>query len=90
MSRGAVLAPFLVAAMTIGVLGCTSDDSDAGGRTIWVAPDGHDKGSGSKDSPFRTLDRARDEARSGSRGDVTVNLRGGTLSRRSSAPLRWS
>lgn len=48
---------------------------------FYVAPDGDDSGSGSFDSPFRTLERARDAVREingDMSGDICVYLRGGT------------
>ena len=47
---------------------------------IYVAPDGADTAPGTKTHPFRTLERARDEARklTDHGGDVFVNLSGGT------------
>ncbi|HNZ99857.1 hypothetical protein [Ruminococcus sp.] len=46
----------------------------------YVSPEGSDSGDGSLDSPFATLERARDEVRkvNGSMtGDIVVYLRGG-------------
>lgn len=51
-----------------------------------MAPNGHDTASGTEASPFRTLERARDAARNGNRGDVTIMLRQGTY--RLDEPLR--
>lgn len=62
----------------VGLTGCSSDSAAAGPRTIWVSPRGQDDSSGTEASPFRTLQRARDAARNGNRGDVTIMLRSGT------------
>ena len=48
---------------------------------FYVSPDGDDNGSGTIDSPFRTLERARDAVREINQnmsGDICVYLRGGT------------
>ncbi|MBP1592098.1 MAG: carbohydrate-binding protein, partial [Oscillospiraceae bacterium] len=48
---------------------------------FYVSPDGDDNGSGTIDSPFRTLERARDAVREingNMSGDICVYLRGGT------------
>jgi hypothetical protein len=51
---------------------------------FYVSPEGNDSGKGTQQSPFRTLERARDEAYK-TKGDVTIFLRGATY--RLSAPL---
>jgi hypothetical protein len=48
--------------------------SPAGGRSLWVAPDGNDANAGSSDAPFRTITRAAQVAAA---GDV-VTIRAGT------------
>jgi hypothetical protein len=67
--------------------GCFSDDSswdgfapETGGIDYWVAADGNDQAKGGVDSPFKTLQRARDAVRAnGQRGGktITVNIKGG-------------
>ncbi len=50
-------------------------------HAIHVSPDGNDRGSGTREAPFRTPARARDAARdllrAGSTTDVVIRLRGG-------------
>jgi len=48
--------------------------SPAGGRSLWVAPDGNDANAGSASAPFRTINRAAQVAAA---GDV-VTIRAGT------------
>ncbi len=62
------------------VMGCLLPFSLISARSyeFWVSEDGRDSNSGSKHSPFHTLQRARDEARACNDHDVTVYLRGGT------------
>lgn len=45
--------------------------------TLFVSPKGDDKNPGTKDQPFATLERARDEIRKFKKGNVTVCVRGG-------------
>jgi hypothetical protein len=45
--------------------------------TFFVSPRGDDKNPGTKDHPFATLERARDEIRKLKKGGVTVYVRGG-------------
>jgi hypothetical protein len=46
--------------------------------TFWVSPDGDDAARGSRQHPFRTLERARAAARAvRAAGDVVITLRGG-------------
>ncbi len=59
--------------------------SSAYGTEIFVAPGGNDSNTGTRDSPFRTLERARDQVRAvKARGGIpagehaTIWLRGGT------------
>lgn len=74
--------PFRVSALLalfLYVLPAPADGQE--GRTIFVAPDGNDLGSGTVQSPYATLSRARDEVRALKEkgpGAITVQLRGGT------------
>lgn len=58
-----------------------STDADAADGTVFfVSPDGSDNGDGSINSPFKSLEAARDAVRNVSgnmSGDITVYLRGG-------------
>ncbi|MCX6901653.1 MAG: right-handed parallel beta-helix repeat-containing protein [Verrucomicrobia bacterium] len=45
--------------------------------TLFVSPKGDDKNPGTKDQPFATLERARDEIRKLRKSNVTVCVRGG-------------
>jgi len=45
--------------------------------TLFVSPKGDDKNPGTKNQPFATLERARDEIRKLKKGGVTVFIRGG-------------
>ena len=49
--------------------------------TVWVAPDGSDRNPGTRDKPFATLERARDEVRAmrarTREKEITVNVQGG-------------
>ena len=49
-----------------------------GGPQFWVAPDGDDAGSGSRDDPWATLQKASDEGVPG----ATIFVRGGTYDQR--------
>ena len=54
--------------------------TDTSGIVFYVSPDGSDSGSGSIDSPFRSIEAARDavrECNGNMTGDITVYLRGG-------------
>ena len=72
------LAAALSAVDTGGLnVGSTASDVQA---VYYVAPDGNDSGDGSAESPFATLERARDEVRKingDMSGDIIVYLRGG-------------
>lgn len=71
----------LVAAMLPAVLTNQTPASAAVQQTYYVAPDGNDANPGTIQSPFRTLQRARDVVRTvnaGMTGDINVFLRGGT------------
>ena len=78
------LATALVGAGVVGAAGGAGAElsrSGAGPKTIWVSPHGKDSGAGSKSSPYRTLEKARDAARAvnSSQGqDIVIVLRGGT------------
>ncbi len=52
-----------------------------GGQTdIYLSPNGDDSGNGSIDAPFKTLERAQEEARKladTASGDIVINLKGG-------------
>ena len=72
------------AAMIVNATGIRMFPSDAAtdtkGIVFYVSPDGSDSGNGSIDSPFRTLEAARDavrECNGNMTGDITVYLRGG-------------
>ena len=78
------ISAIIGAAMTVNSTGINLFPSDAakdtGGMVFYVSPDGSDSGSGSIDSPFRTIEAARDTVRkysSDMNGDITVYLRGG-------------
>ena len=79
MSAFAVSMAAIIAAVDTGSFAGTS--TAAGTQAVFfVAPDGSDNGDGSIESPFATLDKARDEVRkiNGSMtGDIVVYLRGG-------------
>ncbi|MBU6411297.1 MAG: right-handed parallel beta-helix repeat-containing protein, partial [Verrucomicrobia bacterium] len=52
-----------------------------GAQTVYVSPTGNDRNPGTEAHPFRTLDRARDWARShhqNQTGDLTIYIEGGT------------
>ncbi|MFF5177792.1 ricin-type beta-trefoil lectin domain protein [Micromonospora sp. NPDC000316] len=71
----------LVAAAFPAVLTNPAPASAAVQQTFYVAPDGNDANPGTLQSPFRTLQRARDVVRTvnaGMTGDINVFLRGGT------------
>ncbi|MFG1672936.1 RICIN domain-containing protein [Micromonospora sp. NPDC049282] len=71
----------LVTAMLPAVLTNQTPASAAVQQTFYVAPDGNDANPGTIQSPFRTLQRARDVVRTvnaGMTGDINVFLRGGT------------
>ncbi|MER7591061.1 ricin-type beta-trefoil lectin domain protein [Micromonospora sp. NPDC127501] len=71
----------LVAATLPAVLTNQLPASAAVQATYYVAPDGNDANPGTLQSPFRTLQRARDVVRTvntNMTGDVNVYLRGGT------------
>ncbi len=85
MKHSLAFAVGITSVLTLGSLAACSTETPATTATrltsFWVAPDGHDSARGTKQAPFRTLDRARDAVRTAtarSRGDVLVNLRGGT------------
>ncbi len=63
----------------------------APGTTLHVAIDGSDEAPGTVEKPFRSIERARDEAReriaAASEGDITVLLRGGR--HELAAPVRF-
>jgi hypothetical protein len=63
----------------------------AGESVFYVSPRGNDTHGGTKEAPFRTIERAREEVRrtvaTGLRGPVTVLLRGGVYEL--SAPLTF-
>ncbi|MEV6802763.1 RICIN domain-containing protein [Micromonospora rifamycinica] len=70
----------LVAAALPAVLGNPLPASAAVQETYYVAPDGNDANAGTVQSPFKTLQRARDAVRavnSSMTGDIQVYLRGG-------------
>jgi hypothetical protein len=79
MSAFAVSMAAIIAAVDTGSFAGTS--TAAGTQAVFfVAPDGSDNGDGSIESPFATLDKARNEVRkiNGSMtGDIVVYLRGG-------------
>ncbi|MCZ7439394.1 RICIN domain-containing protein [Micromonospora sp. WMMC241] len=71
----------LVAAVLPAVLTNQTPASAAVQQTFYVAPGGDDANPGTIQSPFRTLQRARDVVRTvnaGMTGDINVFLRGGT------------
>lgn len=63
-------------------VGAAGDSGPVPAADFFVAPDGNDAGPGTREQPFATLARARDEVRSLRAGtpdrDVVVVLRGGT------------
>src|SRR5260370_30821294 len=63
----ALLAPLALAAAATGV----------GAADLFVSPTGSDRGSGTRATPFATLQKARDAAR-GMPKPVTIHLAGGT------------
>ena len=80
-----VAATFFAAAaasLTWGTAGAGEQGAASGGQ-FYVAADGRDSNSGTRDEPFATLERARDEIRKlkrekGLHGPVTVHVGGGT------------
>ncbi|MEK8107729.1 hypothetical protein NKG94_26820 [Micromonospora sp. M12] len=71
----------LVAATLPAVLVHQTAASAAVQATYYVAPDGNDANAGTLQSPFKTVERARDVVRtinSTMTGDINVYLRGGT------------
>ncbi|MBM0231434.1 ricin-type beta-trefoil lectin domain protein [Micromonospora sp. STR1_7] len=73
-------AAVLVAAVLPAVMTNQSPASAAVQQTFYVAPDGNDTNPGTMQSPFRTLQRARDVVRTvnaSMTGDINVYLRGG-------------
>ena len=80
----ASLSLVLSASMTAAPLSSSqflSSGADNEGVTeFFVSPDGNDSGSGTYDSPFQTLEAARDAVRKINKdmsGDIKVYLRGG-------------
>ncbi|GFJ88542.1 hypothetical protein [Phytohabitans rumicis] len=76
--RGTRILALALTATLLPLPGAASASSST--AQIYVAPSGADTAPGTKARPFRTLERARDEARklTGRGGDVFVNLQGGT------------
>ncbi|WP_406066981.1 ricin-type beta-trefoil lectin domain protein [Micromonospora sp. NBC_01638] len=71
----------LVSAVLPAVLANPMPASAAAQATYYVAPDGNDANPGTIQSPFRTLERARDVVRTvnaSMTGDINVYLRGGS------------
>ena len=82
-SRGtAILAGVVSAFSALNSVGIAGAVNAVGGvqEVFYVSPDGSDSGDGSAESPFATLEKARDQVRkiNGSMtGDIIVYLRGG-------------
>jgi hypothetical protein len=79
-TRTALLAAALVAATLPAVVISQSPASAAVQETYYVAPDGNDSNPGTLQSPFKTVQRARDAVRTvnaSMTGDINVYLRGG-------------
>ncbi|MGC5382178.1 RICIN domain-containing protein [Micromonospora sp. DT68] len=79
--RSFLAVAVLVAAAFPAVLTSPTPASAAVQQTYYVAPDGNDANSGTLQSPFRTVQRARDVVRTvnaSMTGDINVYLRGGT------------
>ncbi|TDE02779.1 right-handed parallel beta-helix repeat-containing protein [Jiangella asiatica] len=80
---GIALAPVVViGAFGVGAAARPAVSAAQDGPHVYVSPDGDDAAPGTRDQPFRTLERARDAVREliadGMTADVTVVLREGT------------
>lgn len=85
MSRGGTRAVgtlavlcLVLAAITTWAIATRSDREAPGARAYWVAVDGNDEATGSRDSPWATLQHAADQATAGS----TIYVRGGVYPQR--------
>jgi NPCBM/NEW2 domain/Right handed beta helix region len=68
----------ILAGVAVWAIVTRTSDNPAAGAAYWVAPDGNDQASGSRDAPWATLQHAADEATAGS----TVYVRGGDYAQR--------
>ncbi|MGA3244697.1 MAG: right-handed parallel beta-helix repeat-containing protein [Bacteroidota bacterium] len=91
MIRSAMLS-VMVFGVALSLAVCTGAEKE--GKTLYVSPAGADNNPGTREKPFRTLERARDEIRTLKRtdklpdGGVTVFLRGGKYFREETFELR--
>ena len=77
LTTGGLVAAMIAGGMTAVPLSAAAADS----VSLYVSPQGDDGGNGSLNSPFRTLEHARDVVRGlndSMDSDITVYLRGGT------------
>ena len=80
----AVFLSLLLLIGTVPIWAVAEDAATSAYMNIYVSPGGNDEGDGSENSPFRTLERARDEVRLHNKtmtGDIVVNLLPGRYER---------
>lgn len=74
----------LVGGATVGTPDASAQPAGCRATELFVSPDGNDKAKGTKDKPFKTIEKARDHIRDKGlnrpgrmRCDIHVNLRAG-------------
>lgn len=74
------LSMCLSALIIINCVGTVTAENDAPWKELYVSVNGDDAGTGSKESPFKTVQRAKDEVRlisSGMKGDIIIHIGAG-------------